>query len=73
MLIFNGRQIVNTKGVMRIYIDAPNGEVGIYGSNQWSESIKLQSVANFDEGQRALKYILENYSDDLTIDYEEEE
>ena len=73
MLIFNRRQIVNTKGIMRIYIDAPQGDVGIYGSNQWSESIKLQSVASFEEGERALQYILEHYSDDLTIDYVEDE
>lgn len=73
MLIFNRRQIVNTKGIMRIYIDAPQGDVGIYGSNQWSESIKLQSVESFEEGERALQYILEHYSDDLTIDYAEEE
>ena len=73
MLICNGRQIVNTKGIMRIWIDAQEGKIGIYGSNQWNESIKLQSVANTDEGRAAIQYIVEHYTDDLTIDYVEEE
>ena len=73
MLIFNGRQIVNTKGIMRLWVDAPEGDVGVYGSNQWSEAIRLQSVENFEEGRAALRYILEHYTDDLVIDYEDDE
>ena len=71
MLLFNGRRIVNTKGLMMLYIDAPEGDIGIYGNDKYHESIKLQSVASFEEGERALQYIVEHYSDDSYIDYSE--